>query len=92
MSIMKNINSVSDNVKNISGDIPIIRIEDDSKMCVENYNFVRLFTNEQICIDFDNYMVSIEGSSLGIDEMGLYSVYVRGKINTISYLDKRKRE
>lgn len=86
MSSFGKISAFLDNVKNFDKGSPLVTIESDNSVTVENYTKIRLFTDSEIGIDFEGFVVAIEGEKLVMDCFTPNMIKIFGKIASISYI------
>ena len=90
MSVFGKIPEVVADIKNFDTEIPLMTIESDNKINIENYKTIRLFTDEEISIDFDDFCLSIEGKGLVINDFSASAINISGKVTKISYLSRKE--
>lgn len=91
MSVFEKIPEAVAGIKNFDSDIPLVTIEADNKIMVENYKTLRLFNADEINIDFEGFCVIIEGEGLIIKNFTPISINIFGKISKCSYLSRENR-
>lgn len=87
MSVFGKIPETVEDIKNFDAQIPVVTVECNNRVTVENYKTLRLFTTEEINIDFENFAIEIIGDGLMINEFSVFEVNISGKINKIIYSD-----
>lgn len=89
MSVFGKIPEVVDTIKNFDEEKPSLTIESDNRLLIENYKTIRLFTDTDIEVNFDDFVLTVEGSGLVINSFTPMVIKISGKISRISYLDRR---
>ena len=57
MSVFGKIPEIADAVKRFDDDVPLMTVESDEKLNIEHYKSIRLFTENEISIDFDDFII-----------------------------------
>lgn len=91
MSVFGKIPEAVAGIKNFDSDIPLVTIESDNKITVENYKTLRLFNSDEINIDFEDFCIVIEGEGLIIKDFTPISINIFGKISKCGYLGRENR-
>ena len=89
MSVFDKITETIDGIKRFDEEKPAITVESDNHIVIENYNTIRLFTDTQIEVDFDEFVLSIAGMGLVINNFTPTMIKITGKISSIGYIERR---
>lgn len=89
MSVFDKISKAVDGIKNFDEEKPVMTVESDNVIVIENYKTIRLFTDSEIGIDFDEFIMSITGEKLVINKFTPNVIKISGRICTIGYIERR---
>ena len=85
MSVFDKLSKTVDEIKSFDEEKPIVTIESDSYVIIENYQTIRLFTDTQIEIYFDKFVLGIIGTGLVIKKFSPAMIKITGKVSSITY-------
>ena len=85
MSVFDKLSKTVDEIKSFDEEKPIVTIESDSYVIIENYQTIRLFTDTQIEIYFDKFVLGIIGNGLVIKKFSPAMIKITGKVSSITY-------
>ena len=85
MSVFDKLSKTVDEIKSLDEEKPIVTIESDSYVIIENYQTIRLFTDTQIEIYFDKFVLGIIGTGLVIKKFSPAMIKITGKVSSITY-------
>ena len=66
-------------------DSPVVHVTGMGEVCVENYHFLRLLTEEKIQIQAKNCRILISGRKLVVVYYTREAMKIQGKITSIQY-------
>lgn len=85
MSVFDKLSKTVDEIKSFDEEKPIVTIESDNHVIIENYQTIRLFTDTQIEIYFDKFVLGIIGSGLVINKFSPTMIKISGRVSSITY-------
>ena len=85
MSVFDKLSKTLDEIKSFDEEKPIVTIESDSYVIIENYQTIRLFTDTQIEIYFDKFVLGIIGTGLVIKKFSPAMIKISGRVSSITY-------
>ena len=85
MSVFDKLSKTVDEIKSFDEEKPIVTIESDSYVIIENYQTIRLFTDTQIEIYFDKFVLGIVGTGLVIKKFSPAMIKITGRVSSITY-------
>lgn len=85
MSVFDKLSKTVDEIKSFDEEKPIVTIESDSYVIIENYQTIRLFTDTQIEIYFDKFVLGIIGTGLVIKKFSPAMIKISGRVSSITY-------
>ncbi len=86
MSVLQKIKDITENVEKLAKESPVVTITGDCHMLIENYNSLKLFSDDKLLIELSCFDLYIAGTGLAIDFFSPSRIMVCGKIKNISYL------
>ena len=86
MSVFKKISEKLETLNNFEDEMPIITLKDDNSIMIENYNAIRLFTDTEVELEFDDFVVNIKGNSLVINGFDPGIMKMTGKVTSLEYI------
>lgn len=87
MSVFDKISKTVDEIKKFDEEKPLVTIESDNHVLIENYQTIRLFTDTQIEIYFEKFVLGIIGLGLVINEFTPTMIKISGKISSVTYTE-----
>lgn len=85
MSVFEKISEGFETINNFDDERPIITLESDRRIIIENYDAIRLFTDTEVEITFEKFAISIKGISLIINEFNPGIIKISGTVTSIEY-------
>jgi len=85
MSVFEKITDIHSAVENFIKEKPIVAIESNVSVVVENYLTIRYFCCESIIIVFDNFELSIFGNELSIEYFSPMKILIKGTVLKLEY-------
>jgi len=85
MSVFDKISEKFEAISDFDDEKPLITLESDNRIVIENYYAIRLFTDAEVEIAFDKFVVNIKGVSLIINEFNPGMIKISGTVTSIDY-------
>ena len=85
MSVLQKISQTIDSIKNFDDEKAIITLKSDNRIVIETYKSIRLFSDTEIEIEFDDFVANIKGINLVINEFGPGVIKLSGRVNAVEY-------
>lgn len=89
MSVFDKIPQAVESIKNFDEEKPTMSVESNNHIVIENYRTIRLFTDTEIGIDFDEFVMTITGTDLVINKFTPSMIKISGRISAINYIERR---
>lgn len=89
MSVFGKIPKAVEAIREFDREKPVVSIESDENLTIENYRTIRAFTESEISVDFDEFFMSIEGEGLVMNSFTPNLIKISGRILKVSYIDRR---
>lgn len=87
MSVLKKIKEVTEDMERLAKEKPQVTITSDSVMLVENYKSIKMFTEDKLLLDLEDFYMYVCGSKLVIKFFSPSRLIVCGAIRSISYVE-----
>lgn len=87
MSVFGKIPVAIEKVKDFDREKPFVSVETDKVLTIENYKKIRLFTDTEIGVDFDGFVLTVEGRGLVMESFTPDMIKISGRITSLNYLE-----
>lgn len=88
MSVLNKIKEITENAENLAKEKPVVTITSDSHMLIENYISLKLFTDDKLLVEMDDFDLYVCGARLVIDFFSPSRLMLRGEIRSMTYLSE----
>lgn len=88
MSVLNKIKEITENAENLAKEKSVVTITSDSHMLIENYISLKLFTDDKLLVEMDDFDLYVSGAGLVIDFFSPSRLMLRGEIRSIAYLSE----
>jgi sporulation protein YqfC len=86
MSVFNKIKELTEDIENLGKDKAVVTITSDRAMLIENYNSIKLFTEDKLLLDFDGFDIYVCGEKLVIEFFSPSRIVVTGIIGSVTYM------
>jgi sporulation protein YqfC len=86
MSVVDKFKSMTDSVSQFTKEEPKVTIERDTKMIIESYKSLKLFSDNEMLVELENYNILVIGTDLIIEFFSPARLILKGKIKSATYM------
>ena len=85
MSVLQKMSQTLESIKNFDDEKSVITMKSDSRIVIETYKSIRLFSDTEIEIEFDDFVANIKGKDLVINEFNPGTIKLSGLLISVEY-------
>ena len=85
MSVLQKMSQTLESIKNFDDEKSVITMKSDSRIVIETYKSIRLFSDTEIEIEFDDFVAIIKGTGLVINEFNPGTIKLSGLVSSVEY-------